>query len=89
MSGYEREVGGAVILLVDLDGLELRVGRRGEACREIENRDVEAWDPGHHAAVRQSGVTAQHEGDVGGSVPAGYCAASLFFSKFATAAPIE
>ena len=62
----QREIGEAVVLPVDLDRVELGVGRRGTVERHIEDRNVEAREPGIKAAVGQIGVTDQHEVDVGG-----------------------
>ena len=62
----QREIGEAVVLPVDLDRVELGVGRRGAVERQIEDRNVEAREPGIKPAVGQIGVTAQHEVDIGG-----------------------
>ena len=89
LSGYSGKSAEAVVLPDDLDRVELGVGRRGAVERQIEDRNVEAREPGSKAAVGQVGVTAQHEVDIGGLVPAGYCSASLRFSRFATIVPCE
>ena len=65
----QREVGDAVVLADDLDRVELGVGRRGAVEGHVEDRDVEAGEPGGKAAVGQVGVTDQHEVDVGGLGP--------------------
>ena len=85
----QREIGDDVVLPGDDDRVERGVGRLGTVERQIEDRDVEAGEPGKNAAVGQIAVTAQHEVDIGGLVPQGYCAASLCFSRFATVAPWE
>ena len=61
----QRKVGGAVVLPVDLDRFELGVGRRGAVERKIDDRDVEAREPLHQAAVGHIGVTGQDEVDIG------------------------
>ena len=53
----QREVGEAVVLPDDLDGVELGVGRRGAVEGQVEDRDVEAGEPGGKTAVGQVGVT--------------------------------
>ena len=42
----QREVGDAVVLAVDDVGVERGVGRLGTVKRQIEDRDVEAREPG-------------------------------------------
>ena len=62
----QREIGYEVVLPDDHDRVELGVGRRGAVERQIEDRNVEAREPGSKAPVGQIGVTAQHEVDIGG-----------------------
>ena len=65
------EIAHEVVLPIDFHRVELGVGRCGTVERPIEDRDVQAREPGKKAAVGQIFVTAQDEVDIGASVPPG------------------
>ena len=65
----QREIGEAVKLPVDADRAELGVGPFGAVEGHVENRDVEAREPGGKATIGQIEITAEHEVNVRGLGP--------------------